>query len=71
MTTDFADWEKLGAELPQLFTATPVSNIPPVPPGTPSGNEEEVIKIREIQIVIHNFLHFSIGYTDDSRGNQT
>ena len=38
ITTDFADWEKLGAELPHMFTT------PAVPPCTPSGNEEEVLQ---------------------------
>jgi hypothetical protein len=36
MSRDFVDWEKLGAELPQIFAT------PPGPPCTPSGNNEEV-----------------------------
>lgn len=56
MTTDFTDWEKLGAELPQMCSAAPVPSIPPVPPSTPSGNDEEVLKIRKTKVLFHNSI---------------
>lgn len=36
MTRDFVDWERLAAELPQAYVT------PSGPPGSPSGNDEEV-----------------------------
>ncbi|XP_032787616.1 gamma-aminobutyric acid receptor alpha-like [Daphnia magna] len=68
MTTDFTDWEKLGAELPQMCSAAPVPSIPPVPPSTPSGNDEET----NVHAILEEIkLSIEISDEDDEDGGAT